>query len=740
MVDEILAKSSPFKTLKEHTKEVLQNYNLLKNLSRELSLNLTEEKWEVLKKACFYHDFGKANDEFQQVIRERKRKKVVPHNFLSIAFIEEKEKDKDLLIKLIAFHHWRDCDLIYNKEEILKIYENMSRYLEKVNKYFENNFELISRSTFKKRLNYLENFYSKRIDGALNIQKEKDFIILLGLLNRIDHASSAGVEVEKNSINKFEITKNFLFKKTKYPWQLELLKDNYKDRSGIVVASTGMGKTEMALLWAESKKTFYTLPIRTSVDFMYKRLKKLCGNNVGLLHSEALGRLLIENVETSNDELFYVYDLAKNLAYNLIVCTPDQLFSSTLKYLGFEKIYSTLSYSKIIIDEIQAYSPHTLAIIIQGLKELTILGGKFLVVTATLPNFVKKEINYDFEIKKIPNLKKHKIKLIKDALTKENVKGIINIVNNKAKKILIVCNTVKKAQDLYISLKEFNPILLHSRFTRIDRRKKEEKVLDENFEGLAIATQVVEVSLDIDFDILITEAAPIDVLIQRMGRIYRKFKCDGDFYPDFPNVYVFTEDISGVGSVYEKELILKSINFLREGVISEEDKVGMVEDFYTEENLKDTRYFTKFNNALEAIKHFSVNKKGEAQKIFRDIAQIEVIPKCLLDTKISEEKESILKELDVKANSLKEILEKVRIDNKNEKNRKNRLLLMEIIKDFLVPIPIYKNLKIEFLCNFIENSNLKSFLSEIKVVDCCYDSDFGIQFVETDNEFFENII
>ena len=737
MVDEvILAKSNPFKTLKEHTEEVQENYKLLRKLSKKLGLNLSDKDWEILEKACFYHDLGKANSEFQQVIRKEKKLSRIPHNLLSVAFIEE---DEELLIKLIAFHHWRDFD--FDEKDTSIIYKDMWNYVEKLSKDLGGNFQLIKEGTFIKRLNKLKKFYFNRVNGIINIEKDSNFIILLGLLNRIDHASSAGIKVETPPINKFETAKDFLFRKTSQPWQMELFRDEYKNKNGIVVASTGMGKTEMALLWADNKKTFYTLPVRTSVDFMYKRLKKLCGNNIGLLHSDVLGNLFMENSEVITDDLFYVYNMAKNLSYNMIVCTADQLFSAVLKYLGFEKIYSTLTYSKVIIDEIQAYSPHTLAIIIHGLSEVSSLGGKYLIVTATLPEFIKDKIDYQFKIEKIPNLKKHRIKFVEEPLNNNSLKKMLSDLKNKIKKILIVCNTVGKAQNLYTSLKEFSPLLLHSRFTRIDRKRKEEKIISENFTGVLIATQVVEVSLDIDFDVLITEMAPIDVLIQRMGRIYRRFKTDGDFCPDEPNVYIFINDISGLGSVYESEIVKKAVNFLKDGIISEKEKVEMVSQFYTKENLKSTHYLTKFGNALEAIKHYSVNKKNEAQEIFREISQIEAIPSVLLDNEVPNEKKQILRELGVEKTSFIKVLEKIEIGSKDEKSRKNKILLMELIKDFFVPFPLYKNLKITRLCDYVKNSSLKDFLSEIKVIECEYNSDLGIQFQnEEDGCNIKNII
>ena len=67
----------------------------------------------------------------------------------------------------------------------------------------------------------------------------------------------------------------------------------------------------------------------------------------------------------------------------------------------------------------------------------------------------------------------------------------------------------------------------HSRFIERDRREKEDKIIKhaELSRGfIAVTTQVVEVSLDIDYDALYTELAPIDALVQRMGRVNRRGK------------------------------------------------------------------------------------------------------------------------------------------------------------------------------------------------------------------------
>ena len=87
-------------------------------------------------------------------------------------------------------------------------------------------------------------------------------------------------------------------------------------------------------------------------------------------------------------------------------------------------------------------------------------------------------------------------------------------------RILIVVNTVQQCQMLARSLRHFKPTCYHSKFIFKDRRRIEREI-DKNPPRLLIATQVVEVSLDIDYDILLTECAPIDALVQRAGRINR---------------------------------------------------------------------------------------------------------------------------------------------------------------------------------------------------------------------------
>ena len=97
------------------------------------------------------------------------------------------------------------------------------------------------------------------------------------------------------------------------------------------------------------------------------------------------------------------------------------------------------------------------------------------------------------------------------------------------KKVLVVANTIDESIRLYKILKsrysDKNKVLLHSRFKRKNRNYKETLLFDKSFLAngcIVVSTQVVEVSLDIDFDVLFTYCCPLDSLLQRMGRINRR--------------------------------------------------------------------------------------------------------------------------------------------------------------------------------------------------------------------------
>jgi CRISPR-associated endonuclease/helicase Cas3 len=133
--------------------------------------------------------------------------------------------------------------------------------------------------------------------------------------------------------------------------------------------------------------------------------------------------------------------------------------------------------------------------------------------------------------------------------------GLANAVEfaREGKTVLIVANTVREAQLLYQTVQdEFGwqqCHLLHARFIFRDRQEKEARVEKPQPGTIFIATQIVEVSLDISYDVLLTEVAPVDALVQRMGRVNRR----GEKPP--ASVIVYSQWSKGSQRVYGKEIL-----------------------------------------------------------------------------------------------------------------------------------------------------------------------------------------
>ena len=340
---------------------------------------------------------------------------------------------------------------------------------------------------------------------------------------------------------------------------------------------------------------------------------------------------------------------SKLMSAKLTFSTIDQIFKFPFRYRGYEKEYATLAYSKVVIDEIQAYSPEICAVLIKGIEMIHKIGGKFMIMTATMPTIyldeLKKRGVFDDEntVEATFNTdkKRHNIKLEYDNIN-NNLEKIIN--EGYSKKVLVIVNTVNAANETYEKIKEIdgnvNLNLLHSMYIQEDRSKLEHDIKEfarGNKNGIWITTQLVEASLDVDFDILHTELSTLDSLFQRFGRCNRK----GEKDIDNPNVCIYTEDANGIGSIYDKDIVEKGKNLLKDlienqGVdgslkIGEDDKVCMIEKLYSKESLEGTDFYKKFEksmNILDSMISYNLSK-NEAQSILRDIDSNTVIPKSI---------------------------------------------------------------------------------------------------------------
>jgi CRISPR-associated endonuclease/helicase Cas3 len=333
----------------------------------------------------------------------------------------------------------------------------------------------------------------------------------------------------------------------------------------IAVAPTGGGKTEAAVLWAlrqvergRARKIMILLPTMVTANSIHKRLAAFFESDgyddkVGLVHSTAD---LVRQSAADEDETDKADVRADHLSEThffrpVTVGTVDQLLVPLFHAGRWALKTLAAANSAVVIDEVHAYEPHTLGLITLMIRQLAPLGTRFMVMSATMPRPLVEVIGNAltagaggaaaWRVEKDDDLldsARNTWKacdtplsewlLVKDARGRHAPSpGFLNLWAERNDRgeplnILVVVNTVKRCQDLAKALRgfAFELTCYHSKFI-FDHRREKERRIDKRPPRLLIATQVVEVSLDIDYDILLTECAPMDALAQRAGRVNR---------------------------------------------------------------------------------------------------------------------------------------------------------------------------------------------------------------------------
>jgi len=625
-----------------------------------------------LRDALAVHDVGKAATGFQKSLIDNSKRWGRRHEIISSSFASFQNLKEEVVFAVLTHHKTIPADGIHSNKSCLSfddlpfpsatypVWFSMAKEWEDNKSSFVVEWNKILTRAKSKNLNTNLGLTSLNLSIAWvdswvqtkKISYEKRFYasILRGLLMSCDHVASSNVKLAFPKIPELKNIKVDVPNLYSYQERARVSKGNL-----VLQAPTGSGKTLASLLWAgqnqkRNGRLFYCLPNTASINAMYLRLGNYYDKkNVGLLHSRAVSSLYSlweeDNVSpfVRQKEARLAKSLAKEIWYPIRVCTPHQVLRYTLHGKGWEMMLSEFPNSCFIFDEIHAYDPVITGLVVATAKFLSENNASCLFLSATMPDFIKNilanEISPINSISPLPDepsdkqlIEKQRHNLqISDGTLVSNLDRVVESIN-VANSTLIVCNHVPTAQMIFKEIVKKgvkDAVLLHSRFCRRDRNNIEKRI-QEKLPKILVATQVVEVSLDVDFEQGFSEPAPIDALIQRLGRVNRK----GSRPP--ANAVMFTEQLNKF-QIYNRDIVERSLAELQRlsNPLRETDLIDAANRVYQKGYLGED--LVRYNNALNhrLIKNFKESLLAGSHNdwtddiIDRSDGTMEVLPSCL---------------------------------------------------------------------------------------------------------------
>lgn len=561
------------------------------------NLNLNKQ---LAFKGGILHDIGKVSPVFQETLKSdyvRRPGFVWRHEIASLFFLQLVPQDEwPALVDMIVAHHKSVCNDVSGKG-LLDLDDNYEDCFERHAEGFDSwkneavailaEFGIIGKEV---TLGKARECYDYAIAHCED--KDLNYSLWKGVLMSADHMASAKEEVSDCHTNLFIKPDLSFYNRQCDLYPLSLISTEDCRKHTLVTAPTGAGKTDFLLRRCRGR-VFYTLPYQASINAMYDRIKRDLAKTdavVSLLHSSSSLKLVNGQVEERI--------MQRMVGTSVKVMTPHQMASVVFGIKGYEAMLVDLKGCDVILDEIHTYTSAIQAIVLRIIEVLVNLGCRVHVGTATMPkvlyakildllggstNVYEVSLNQDI----LSTFNRH---IIHKVNTYNDCQSIIQRAVKEKQKLLIVCNQVKKAQSVFDSIREEFPsmkkMMIHSRYKRRDRAALETS-LQETFntctEGcIVVSTQVVEVSLDISFDIMITECAPIDAMIQRFGRINRKRS--KETIGKYKNIYVIAPpNKDSECKPYDSDVLARSFDVLPDNDILQESSLQeMIDVVYPE--------------------------------------------------------------------------------------------------------------------------------------------------------------
>jgi CRISPR-associated endonuclease/helicase Cas3 len=459
----------------------------------------------------------------------------------------------------------------------------------------------------------------------------------------------------------------------------------------IIEAPTGYGKTTISATISlysinEELKSIVVLPLRSLLEDQYDKYKNLTDRMF-------IGKRYMNNPDSRYLSKPITLTTIDTLSLTLFGLSPED-FEKVVKYWSGTSMGSlghylfsvaSVALSNIVLDEVQLLTDETKSLnFLIALIHLAMRNGqKLILMSATIPTtferVLEKQLRQHMDKIKFMRFGRECVdeRFVDERLSKDYEVSIIGLRGgdkenyikkyirdkmNAYKRIIVIFNTVKDAVLFYrgLDLENVPKLLLHSRFSEEDRERKIKKLKDHKKldRYIIISTQVIEAGIDISSDLMVTELAPINSLIQRIGRFLRY---EGEDKGELLIWYEVDEQNNlresyGKYKVYDYDLTKKTLNSLltikskgkinfhipfSENIVGYEDLIDMV---YHESDLKvkheDINSLLNIVVDIESMPHSALKQLMKLEGSFvRDSMLIPIIPRSSLSEKIRDGRE-----------------------------------------------------------------------------------------------------
>lgn len=640
--------SHPERFMEEHISNVLElGLKFADNIENIEKNKLLKD---ILSIILFSHDLGKSTEYFQKYIKGNNSvdKNLKNHSllgavislYLTYRYLKKQNIDNKFLLILSYIlpkrHHSDLEDFMYDltlDDSEIEILEKQIKSIDKEkfkkflsNLIFENkeiflfDFNEIDLKQIQKLLRELKTFVRKEIREKQNLEYYIDTLLFYSLLLDADK-SDVGIKTDKkilfkqqdikpsivdNYVKNLNKQNNLLYKLREKAYnEIENQEIDLSQKLYTLNLPTGMGKTLLSFKYAlkiadkfkqekgKDLRIIYVLPFLSVIEQNHKVIENVLKNNsINIDNSILLKYHHLTGFDYKDEELTLDYDSSRILieGFNskITITTFMQFFYSILgnKNKMIRKFHKFTN-SVIILDEVQSIPTRYWLLIKQLLNSLSEKFNLYVIyTTATLPDIFINGRNLIREESYFNQVNRYKVEIDLKPKTISEFCNSLQLQNDKS--YLFILNTVSSAKEVYNYLKEKYPnevIYLSTHVVPKERLERIE-VLKAKNKRIAVSTQLVEAGIDIDFDIVYRDFAPLDSIIQSAGR------CNREALKENGIIYII--------NLYDEKNNRYYSSYIYDIVLLNATKEILTKSSYDEREIKDlvSRYYQIVNQRI----------------------------------------------------------------------------------------------------------------------------------------------